>query len=341
MGPGGYARVAPRARKHRGRPARPDVHWPRMEGAREVLAPSGEKRKDQPRATAAPFLEDVGVGGLLDHTVHLIHRHAVLLAILLLTAVLPLRLAAGLALEAVGFHAFEPGAPILREWAHWGLPLYLLRIAVETVLINPLAAAAMTFAFATSYLGGKPTARTCVIQTLWAAPRILLGMFLWHVAVLSTLLLGLFPAFLALLAPNASAAVAGPLFVVGFLPALFLMYGLYVYLPVLILERWTVIQAFRRTWRLMEGRRLRALALHGVTLLIVLPMTYLTEVIPAPYADVIVLETAGVLYLVLVHTGALTVYYGARCHHEHFDLERRIADLDAPPPASSESRYTF
>lgn len=216
------------------------------------------------------------------------------------------------------------------------LPLVLVFYALMT--------GAMTTAVADDLLEAGPDVGRSLRQALRSS---------WHLSVASLLyaipvLFGIMAGLIAIAAGGQSALTSETAFgVVGGLfllllglgttaLTLFLIAGLFLYAPVIVIEGLGPIAGFRRCWRLMRNHRARVFGLVLLWTFVPLLFSALIEMaVPQiPIARSIASAAADGLLLGYLTIAEATIYFDVRVREEAFDLELLAKTVGADAVAS-------
>ncbi len=236
---------------------------------------------------AMSFLE------LLDTAFRLLIDHFVLLVGITAAVSVPVAVLNELASPGPGWFA----------WSSLGA------LVLVSLLLVPLAPAALTHAIGETYLG-RPTS---IGRSFRAALRVVVPL----TGTMLLVYLGVMVACLALI-----------------IPGIYLMLAWILTYPIVILENLSGMRAIRRSRELMRGNIWRALGILALGWVIVAVLDVVLELVPVPEAIANGLaQSIGVTYSSVV---IVLLYFDARCRKEAFDLEHlaRLVERGATDAAA-------
>ncbi len=256
-------------------------------------------------------IEELDLGGILDHAIWLFKNHFRLVALIVGVLLIPATLLTSLFLvpaasdfEAV--QADEPMAQGLQELA----PVFVVSAlsAMLFLAFQSLTQGAITHGIAHAYLGKTVTGRECIMVALAK----------WHRLIAAAIVAGL-------------GMSVGAMFCL--LPGIYLFLAWYIIYPVLMFEDQPTLRVFGRSAALMKGQKLKALAIVVVLTIIGLGVRALAVLLPGEYLSSIanyVIQSFLIAFDCIVVT---VMYFSSRCATENFDLEllARSAQVVAAP----------
>ncbi|HEX4754403.1 MAG TPA: glycerophosphoryl diester phosphodiesterase membrane domain-containing protein [Candidatus Dormibacteraeota bacterium] len=307
----------------------------------------------QPALPGSGRFRAQAVGELLDSAFTLYRRNFLLIVAITAVVQVPLTLFSYIVYQLTGFEGaltrlrqLTAGGTITQQQlsdlksplitlAAVGLAVFL----VQTLLVQPVATAAMTRAVGDIYLD-KPTSVAAVYSAVARRIGGVIGvsvlLFLVGVGIVAAV-------FVLSLGAVVAAGQAGAVLLLAIIPAalfaVIVFYTRWLFAaPIVILERLGPVAALRRSWRLVRGSTGRVL---GITLLVVLITGILSTVVSAllsvatQFGDdnlrLILNQLATLLADVLILPISLIVivllYYDLRIRREAFDIEMLAATL--------------
>ncbi len=262
--------------------------------------------------SAGPILrpQPLDMGDVLDHTLWVIQARFKPLVIVLVCTVLPANLLVGLAWLGFAFVPFMPGPDggMTEEgmMLAFGIVFILAMgiTAIATVVVFPLAVAAVSHIVSTAYFGGDANPWRALRRAFGRFPVLVVSSLIYYVA-------------------------AGIGFMLCFIPGIWLLIAGFLYLPVIAFEPAGPVQAIRRSFRLTEGQRLRILVLLLVLGVIGSGITMLSFVAPIPGIQQLLEALLGVISSAIFCVVEAVLYFSTRSQRENMDVEALIDRVTA------------
>jgi hypothetical protein len=251
---------------------------------------------------ALDTVRELGVGEIIDHALVLFHDLLGLVVWTLLCTLIPFLIAQNGVLFAAGDSVrLDPFVQLLMvmRLAVWSAPLQMLGM----LTVRPLATGAIAYAAAMLYQGQKATFPQAFRVSLRLYRKLAAAYFLW---------------FLAFTGGNAACGIPGFFLAIVFAPAF----------AVMVIENARPVQAFRRSYFLMNGHRVKTLVILLVLSAVEVGATALLHLIPAE--AVYVVGSSAIEAFVWAFDAVLCVvlYFSARSRLEHLDVDLAVAAVE-------------
>lgn len=245
-------------------------------------------------------IQELSIGGILDHSLRLFRDNFKLFGVILLVFLFPAQVFFTVtqtifAPTPYAIETQEVDPNLLME--SFGTFYLFLGIGIlVTMLVYPLAQAAIMYGVANRYIGHDVTVGECFA----------VGLRRWPKVVVAGLLVGI---------------AVGLGFVACFVPGIILLLMLYIVLPIIIFENAGIGEAFGRSQKLMKGHKRRVLNVIVLVGIINIALSVSLQLIPGLYVNAVAAAAVNSLFLAFNCIVTTVVYFSARCKVENFDLE--------------------
>ncbi len=252
-------------------------------------------------------IKELGLGGILDHTIRLFKDHFLFVAAVVCIFLLPVTLLSGIGTvaytQSVTVETEE--GPVISPEAEGTLLLIQFLPLPVMWLLGLMAQGALCYGIAHRYVGNEISAGEAIRHTFRRLGSLISASILMFFGVMFGMILFI-------------------------LPGIYLAFAWYIMIPALMFENLPGPAGLGRSRRLMKGHKIKAFVLG--LLLAIFPMFggVAAALVPEPYLSSVIMSVATCLYTGLISTAVTVIYFSARCKAEHFDLELLAQALEGP-----------
>jgi hypothetical protein len=247
-------------------------------------------------------IKELNLGGILDHSISLLKDQFKMLAVILVSILMPIQVITGVLVTAATPNPEDIAAGQMGGTGGPDFSMFTtmwIMIGITTLisfLFHSLTQGAITWGIAEAYLGKSVTAGECIKTALGKWPVLIMVAIVNWIGIMGGMMLCI-------------------------IPGIYVIFAWFVIYPVLMIEGLPMMKVFGRSQAIMKGHKGKAFVVGLVLAIIGGAIGALGGLMPGVYPSA-VLSAVIQSFLIGFNCIVVTViYFSGRCLVENFDLE--------------------